>query len=92
MSFASALKSAFLPTLFARSCDILAFKSDPYALKSRVVGILSAHKKYSILLNFIAKIPHTRIRYAIFLLYFAPNLVALRAKNRLKKALGIMRG
>lgn len=84
MSFASALKEAFLPTLFARSCDILAFKCDPYLLKARVVALLKEYRRYFSALKLIAKIPQKRARYTIFLSYFAPRLVWFRIKRRIK--------
>ena len=84
MSFASALKEAFLPTLFARSCDILVFKCDPYLLKARVGALLKEYMRYLSVLNLIAKIPQKRARYTIFLSYFAPRLVWFRVKKRIK--------
>ena len=80
---AQSCKKAFLPTLFARGCDILAFENDIYGMNARVVGLLKKSGRYFSALKIIAKIPHKRTRYAIFLSYFAPTLFWFRIKKRI---------
>ena len=86
-AIADLCKERFLPTFLARSCEILSFKNDIYALKPRIEGILAEYKANLSLLKIIANIipmRFKRVRYTIFLAYFAPNLVAFRIKKRLK--------
>lgn len=80
-------KERFLPTFLARSCEILSFKNDFYALKPRIEGILAEYEANLLFLKILTNIiplRFKRVRYTIFLAYFAPNLVAFRIKKRLK--------
>ena len=88
-------ESAFLPNFLAESCDILAFGSDPLNAKSRFIALLRERGKYSPYLKIIAHIIPKRLkrlRFALFLFYFAPKVAFFRTTRKILKTLRICRG
>ncbi len=84
-------ESIFLPNFLAESCDILAFSSDPLNAKSRFIALLKKRGKYAPYLKIIAHIVprgFKRLRYALFLFYFAPQFAFFRALRKISRALG----
>lgn len=88
-------ESAFLPNFLAESCDILAFSSDPLNAQSRFIALLKKRGKYSPYLKIIAHIIPKRLkrlRFALFLFYFAPKVAFFRTTRKILRALGFCRG
>ena len=87
-------ESIFLPNFLAESCDILAFGSDPLNAKSRFIALLRERGKYSPYLQIIAHIIPKRLkrlRFALFLFYFAPKVAFFRTTRKILKTLRICR-
>lgn len=94
-NYAKLCKSTFLPNFLAESCDIFAFKDDPLNAKSRFVALLKKYRMDSPYLKIIANImPRNlkRLRYLLYLLYFAPRLAIFRATCKILKTLRFYRG
>ena len=88
-------ESIFLPNFLAESCDILAFGSDPLNAKSRFIALLRERGKYSPYLKIIAHIIPKRLkrlRFALFLFYFAPKVAFFRTTRKILKTIRIYRG